>query len=194
MEDQTNEEMQAATEPQENTLSEPQQDDTAAEPQSPKEEIKFQRIMDYKAYRTGMILFRLAVTLALATALAFAGIFSVFFGIILPVIALIIGAIAILVSLGNEQTYNVYNTRVVIKRRGDDKRKSVPLQNIVSVRFKSAFYEKRRCIGTVTICAKNDSGAVKKYKLKHIFDAKPVIEYLNGFISGGNADGSQDRK
>lgn len=194
MENQTNEEMQAATEPQENILSEPQQEDAAAEPQVQKEEIKLQRIMDYKAYRTGMILFRLSVTLAVAVALAFTFMVSVFFGILLPVSALIIGAIAILVSLGNEQTYNVYNTRVVIKRRGDDTRKSVPLENIVSVQFKSAFYEKRRCIGTVTIRAKNDNGAVKKYKLKHIFDAKPVVEYLNGFISGGNADGSQDRK
>lgn len=154
------------------------------------EEIMFQRIMDYRAYRRGMIMKRILITALVAFALLFTSRISIVFGIILPVIAIIIGAISILVSMGNERTYNIYNTRVVIKRRGDDTRKSVPLENIVSVKFKSAFYEKRLCIGTVTIRAKNAKGKIKKYKLKHIFDAKPVVEYLTGVIDGRstNAD------
>lgn len=164
-----------------------------AEPTSPQnEEIKFQRIMDYKAYRRGMKLWRCTITLIAAVALAMLGFVWLFLGVVGALTAVIVGAISILASLNNEQTYNVYNTRVVIKRRGDDKRKSVPFENIVSVKYKSAFYEKRKCVGTVTIFAKNDKGKVKKYKLKHIFDAMPVVEYINGEIKRGNNDGGSD--
>lgn len=150
-----------------------------------KEEIMFQRIMSYKAYRRGMILTRVLITAAAAFALVFTVRIFILLGVILPVIAIIIGAISILVSMGNERNYTVYNTRVVIKRRGDDARRSVPIENIVSVKYKSAFYEKRMCVGTITIKAKNARGKVKTYKLKHVFDAMPLVEYLTG-VTGIN--------
>lgn len=159
-----------------------------------KEEIMFQRIMSYKAYRRGMILTRMLITAAAAIALGFTIRLYILLGILLPVIAIIVGAISILVSMGNERNYTVYNTRVVIKRRGDDTRKSVPLDNIVSVKYKSAFYEKRMCVGTITIRAKNAKGNVKTYKLKHVFDAMPVVEYLTSVINGRNTNADQNRE
>ena len=161
------------------------------QPQSERDEIKFQRIMEYKAYRRGMYLKRLAIALILVVGLAFTGYISLFFGIVLPISAFIIVVITILASMGNEQTYTVYTTRVVLKKRGDDKRASVPLDSIVSVKYKSAWYEKRMCVGTVTITANTD-GKTKKYKMKHILDAKPIVQFLNDSINGGNNDGGQD--
>ncbi|MDE6293494.1 MAG: hypothetical protein K2L88_02595 [Clostridiales bacterium] len=157
------------------------------------EEIVLQRIMDYKAYRRGMIMTRMLITLAATVALAFLIRFNIVLGLLLPVAAVIIGAISILVSMGNERTYTIYNTRVVIKRRGEDTRKSVPLESIESVTYKSAFYEKRMCIGTVTIKAKNAKGKLKNYKLKHIFDAQPVVDYLTGVI-GRNTNADEGRE
>lgn len=165
---------------------------TDVEPKGEKEEIKFQRIMQYKAYRRGMLIFRLSVATVLAVALAFTGFISIFFGIALPVTVFIVAAITILASMGNEQTYTVYNTRVVLKRRGADSRKSVPLDKIVSVEYKSAFYEKRGCTATVTIKAKDDNGKIKKYKMKHILDYKPIVEYFNENINGRKTNGGQD--
>ncbi|MCH5155717.1 MAG: hypothetical protein J1F69_03840 [Clostridiales bacterium] len=163
-----------------------------AAPKEKREEIKFQRIMHYKAYRRGMMLKRLGIALLLMVASAFTGYISILFGIALPVFVLIIVSISILASMGNEQTYNVYNTRVVFRKRGDDGRRSVPLDSIMSVKYKSAWYEKRMCVGTVTVTAKNDKGQIKKYKMKHILDAKPVVEYLNSIIDGRKTDDGKD--
>ncbi|MDE6201781.1 MAG: hypothetical protein K2M47_07930 [Clostridiales bacterium] len=165
---------------------------TETPPQEQKEEIVFQRIMDYKAYRRGMLIFRLSIATVLAVGLAFTFFISVFFGIALPVTVFIVTAITILASMGNEQTYTVYNTRVVLKRRGADSRKSVPLDSITSVEHKSAFYEKRGCTATVTIKAKDDKGKIKKYKMKHILDYKPILNYINDNINGRKTDGGQD--
>lgn len=162
------------------------------QPQEQKEEIKFQRIMNYKAYRMGMLLFRLGIATALAVGLAFTCFISLFFGIVLPVVVYIFATISILFSINNEQTYNVYTARVVLKRRGDYGRKSVPFDRIVSVDYKSAFYEKRGCTGTVTIKAKDDKGKIKKYKMKHILDYKPVVQYINESVNGRKTDGGQD--
>ena len=140
---------------------------TDVEPKDEKEEIKFQRIMQYKAYRRGMIMTRLGIATALAAALAFTGFISIFFAIVLPVVVYIFATISILFSVNNEQSYNIYTARIVLKRRGDYGRKSVPLDSIESVSCKSAFYEKRSCTATVTIKAKDDKGKIKKYKMKH---------------------------
>lgn len=163
-----------------------------ATPQEQREEIKFQRIMQYKAYRRGMIMFRLGIATVLAVALALTGFISIFFGIVLPVVVYIFATISILFSVNNEQSYNVYTARVVLKRRGDYGRKSVPLDSIESVRCKSAFYEKRSCTATVTIKAKDDKGKIKKYKMKHILDYKPIVEYINESIRRRKTDGGQD--
>ena len=95
-------------------------------------------------------------------------------------------------SVNNEQSYNVYTARGVLKRRGDYGRKSVPLDSIESVEHKSAFYEKRSCTATVTIKAKDDNGKIKKYKMKHILDYKPIVAYINESINRRKTDGGQD--
>lgn len=194
MTDITNDEqnMLAAEQNDEQIAQDSDKPETPPQPQDQKEEIKFQRIMQYKTYRRGMLTFRLGIATALAVGLAFTGFISIFFGIVLPVVVYIGAAISILTSLSNEQTYNVYTERVVLKRRGDDGRKSVPFDRIVSVSCKSAFYEKRSCTGTVTITAKNDKGKLKKYKMKHILDYKPIVQYVNEGINGRKTDGGQD--
>lgn len=155
---------------------------------SEKESIQFQYIMNSKAYRRGMMLFRITATvIAVGGALA-ACAYSIALGIIFAVIVGAIGALTVIVALGNERTYTVYNTRIVLKRRGDDFRKSVPMQNIVGVKYKSAFYEKDLCVGTLTVKAKDENGKIKRYKLKHIFDGKPLVKYLNDVIDGRNTN------
>ncbi|MDE6029150.1 MAG: hypothetical protein K2F90_02370 [Clostridiales bacterium] len=165
---------------------------TDTSPAPEKEEIKFQRIMQYKAYRRGMIMLRLGVATVLAAALAFTAFISIFFGIVLPVIVYIFAVISILFSVNNEQSYNVYTARVVLKRRGDYGRKSVPLDSVESVTYRSAFYEKRGCTATITIKAKNEKGKTKKYKMKHILDYKPIVAYINESIDRRKTNGSQD--
>ncbi|MDE7107597.1 MAG: hypothetical protein K2O39_04665 [Clostridiales bacterium] len=192
--------MNDVTNDEQNTLAAESQDEQITldsdKPEAPsqeqKEEIKFQRIMEYKTYRKGMVMFRLAVATAVAVGLAFTSFISIFFGIALPVTVFIVTAITILYSLGNEQTYNVYTARVVLKRRGDYGRKSIAFDSIVSVEYKSAFYEKRACVGTVIIKAKSDNGKIKKYKMKHILDYKPVVQYINESINGRKTNGGQD--
>ena len=158
------------------------------ETETEKETIRFQYIMNSKAYRRGMMLFRITATvIAVGGTLAICA-FSVVLGIISAVIVGVLGALTVIVALGNEQTYTVYNTRIVLKRRGDYSRKSVPMQSITAVKCKSAFYEKNMCVGTVTVKAKTDKGSVKSYKLKHIFDYKPLVKYLNEIIDGRNTN------
>ncbi len=152
------------------------------------ESIEFQYIMNSKAYRRGMMLFRISATVIATGGVLAVCAFSVVLGIICAVMVAAIGTITVLVALGNEQTYTVYNTRIVLKRRGDYSRKSVPMQNVTAVKCKSAFYEKDLCVGTVTVKAKNDKGKIKQYKLKHIFDYKPLVKYLNEVIDGRNTN------
>lgn len=164
-----------------------------------KEKVEFQFIMNYKAYRRKMIAERVAVSVALAAAACGLCVFSVIVGILVAAIVLIFGAVSVLLSLGSEQTYTVYNTRVVLKRRDADKRISVPLENIVSVKYKRAFYEKDLATGTLTVSARSENGKIKKYRLRHIFNAAPAIDYINaaikeqGHTQDDNAD-NNDRK
>ena len=147
------------------------------------EKIEFQRIMNYKAYRRKMITLRVGLSVIIAGGLMGVCVKSVTLAIILAVIALCLGAIAVIAALGNEQTYTVYNTRVVLKKRGDDKRKIVPLENITKVSCRRAFYERGLATDTVTITAKAENGKTKKYRMRHIFDAKPVVEFITTAIA-----------
>lgn len=153
-----------------------------------KEKILFQHIMSSKAYRRGMLLCRVPITAVVAGALAGFCAISVILGILLAAMAICFGVVFILAALGSEHTYTVYNTRVVIKRRGDYSRKSVPIGSITSVKCKSAFYEKDLHTATIYIKAKDDSGKVKRYRMRHVFDYKPVADYLVSAINGGKAD------
>ena len=147
------------------------------------EKIEFQRIMNYKAYRRKMIPTRVGLSVLIAGGLMGVCVKSVTLAIILAVIVLCFGAISVIVALSNEQTYTVYNTRIVLKKRNADKRKVVPLENITKVSCGRAFYERNLATDTVTITAKNEKGKTKQYRMRHIFDAKPVVEYINAAIA-----------
>lgn len=158
------------------------------------DEILFQRIMSSKAYRRGMILYRCIATAIVAGGLASFCVISIVLGILLAVMAIAIGIIIILASLSNEYTYTVYDTRLTLKRRGDYGRKTVPLDSVVAVKYKSAFYEKNLCVGTITVKAKIGTGKVKSCKLKHIFDARPILEFLEKTVNGRKTDGGTVRE
>ena len=143
-----------------------------------KDKIEFQYIMNYKAYRRGMIIFRVGATVLVAGGLACLSVIHWALGLIFSVMAAFIGVIFILAALGNEYTYNVYTDRVVIKKRGVDKRTTVAIADIESVKYSRAFYEKGLATGSIKITAKS-GGRKKRYKLKHLFAAQPLVEFLN---------------
>lgn len=143
------------------------------------EKIQFQCVMSYKAYRKIMITRRVCVGAAATGASLALCALSIVIGIIVAVMVALFFAISILVSVGNEQSYTIYNTRVVIKRRGDYGRRSVPMDKILRVDCKVLPLEKSLKTCTIVITAKNEKGKTKKYKLKHVFNAAPIAEYLS---------------
>lgn len=152
------------------------------------EKIEFQRIMNYKAYRRKMIAVRVGLSVLIAGGLMGVCVKSITLAIICAAIVLFLGAISIIVALSNEQTYTVYNTRIVLKKRGNYARKIVPLENITKVSCHRAFYERGLATDTVTITAENENGKTKKFRMRHIFDAKPVVEFINAAIANkGNS-------
>lgn len=146
------------------------------------DKIMFQYVMNYKAYRIRMILFRGLITLLIAGALALFALKSVVLGIVLPMIALFLGVIAVIYGLGNERSYTVYADRVVLRTRGAYKRVTVPISAITRVSYRRAPYEKRFATGTVTLYARV-GGRARKYRLWNIFDARPAIDYINERIT-----------
>ncbi len=142
------------------------------------EKLLFQYIMNYKAYRRIMITTRVLIVLLIAGGAATFALLNVALGIIFPLIVAFLGAIFVIAGLHNEETYMVFEDRVVIKR--GQKKIVVPIDNIKSVSYRRAFYEKDLATGTVKIRATaQGKKTVKTYKLKHIFDAKPVVEFLS---------------
>ncbi len=142
----------------------------------PKEEIEYQYIMNYKAHRRIMLAVRITVTLLISGGLAALCALAIPLGVIASVAVLFFGAIWVIIGLHKERTYTIYNTRFVIKFK--EKCKSVPLENIISVRFRSAFYERDLLTGTLTITAKNEKGRVRRYRMEHIFNAADGVKYL----------------
>ena len=143
--------------------------------------LKFQYIRNYKAYRRIMITTRVIIIVVLAGAAASAALLHIALGILLPLIVAFIGAITIVASLHKEETYMVFEDRVVIK--SGQKRTAFPIGNIKSVKYSRAFYEKDLATGTVKIRATaTDKKSVKTYKLKHIFDAQPVLDFLTAAV------------
>ena len=151
-----------------------------------KEKIVLQYIMNYKAYRRKTIALRIGVAVVIAGGCCGLCALSLVLGIVTAAMALILGTISVLVSLGYEESYTLYNTRVVIKRKNKEKRLSVALDGVTAVGYRRAFYERDVATGTVTFVAKNDKGRRKKYKLKHIFDANPAVEYFKRAIDKNN--------
>ena len=135
-----------------------------------------QYIMNYKAHRRIMLAVRITVTLLISGGLAALCALAIPLGVIASVTVLFFGAIWVIIGLHKERTYTIYNTRFVIKFK--EKCKSVPLENIISVRFRSAFYERDLLTGTLTITAKNEKGRVRRYRMEHIFNAADGVKYL----------------
>lgn len=141
------------------------------------EKIEYQYIMESRVYRRKMIFTRVAVSVVVAGGLVSLVAVNLMVGILLPVAVLFIGAVWVIAGLQSEMTYTVFNTRFVIKNK--EKRISVPLENVISVKYRSAFYEKKYCTGTITIIAKSpDSGRKKTYKMKHVFDGRAGADYI----------------
>lgn len=147
------------------------------------DKIMFQYFMKHKPYRVQMLIMRISITLVVAGGCFAACAASIALGIALGVTACSVGAIFIVTALGNEQTYSVYDDRIVLKVRGKDRRMIVPLENVTAVKYKRAFYEKNYATGTVTITAKNEKGRTKKYKMRHIFDAAPAVDFIKEYIA-----------
>ncbi len=148
-----------------------------------KEKIEYQYVMNYKAYRRKAITLRVLGTAVIAGGLAGLCAVSIMLGAVLAAIAVCFGGIAVVVSLGNEQTYTVYNTRIVLKRRHSEKRTTAAMDSVVKVAYKRAWYEKDLGTGTITVTAKTDKGGTRKYKLRHVFNGMPAVEYIQNVIA-----------
>ena len=142
----------------------------------PEEKILFQYILNYKAYRRIMLSTRITITAIVAGGLAGLCAFNVVLGIMAAVVAVAVGVIWIIIGLHKERTYTIYNTRCVIKFK--EKSKSIPIESITAVKYKSAFYERDLLTGTLTITAKNEKGITRKYKMRHIFNGADGVKYL----------------
>lgn len=142
------------------------------------DKILFQYVMSYKAYRRAMISVRVTIAVVAAGALAGLCAVSIPLGIVLALAALFVGAITVVASLHKEYTYTIYETRLVIKRGGDDRRVTVELERVTGVAYRRAFYEKDLGTGTVTVTATDGMGRKKRCRMKHILDAAPCVEFL----------------
>lgn len=146
------------------------------------EKIEFQYIMDSRVYRRKMIATRVVITCLIAGAATAFLLMDLVLGILIPIAVLFVGAVWVIVGLQGEMTYTIYNTRFVVKNK--EKRVSVPLENIIAVKYRSAFYERDVLAGTITITAKDpDNGRKKKYKMKHVFNGGEGADYLAAAIN-----------
>ena len=159
-----------------------------------KEKIEFQYVMNYKAYRREAIACRILLTLVIAVGLAGLCALSVVLGAVLAGIALCFGGISIVVVFAAEQTYTVYNTRIVLKRRNSEKRTSVPMDSVVKVGYKRAWYEKDLGTGTIAVTAKTEKGGTKKYRMRHVFNGLPAVEFIQNTIAQRGFAANEDRK
>lgn len=156
------------------------------------EHIEFQYIMNYKAYRRYMYMTRLAITFVVAAGLFCLWFVRMWLGIIFGTMAFFGGAFAIIAALHREETYIVFNTRFVLKHA--EKRVSVPLENIKSVEYKRAFYEKKLATGTITITAKDPvKGKYKKYRMRHVFGARDGVAFLKNVAADNAKNDGKER-
>lgn len=115
---------------------------------------------------------------------------SIMLGIAVAASIAAVGTIFIVVSLGDTRSYTVYNSRIVLKSRNGQRKVSVPTENIIGVKSTRAVYEKSFDVDTVTVTAKTASG-VRKYKMKHIFNSAPAVEYLKSVVDKNTAEANK---
>ncbi len=150
------------------------------------EKLLFQYIMDYRAYRRKMFMTRITIAAVLTGGLFGLCAIRVWLGIIFGTMAAFAGAIFVIVALHHEETYMIFDTRFVIKH--DDKRASVPLDSMTEVTYKRTFYERDIATGTITIKAADAAkGRNKKYRMKHVFNAREGVAFLKGRIRNGKS-------
>ncbi|MCH5158786.1 MAG: hypothetical protein J1F33_06290 [Clostridiales bacterium] len=155
------------------------------------EKIEFQYITDTRVYRAKMIFTRVIISVIVAGGLSAFVVMSLIIGILLPAVALFIGAIWVISGLQYEMTYTVFNTRFVVKNK--DKRISVPLENVVSVKYGSGPFDKKYLTGTITVKARAEGTLrIKTYKMKHVHDGKAGAEYIAAAIEKHKENGGAD--
>lgn len=140
------------------------------------EKLCYQYIMNFRAYRIPLIVSRVTAAVILSIGGACTVMISVPLGIVLALLFLFLGALSILTKFHHDETYMIFNNRVVIKHSG--KRYTAYTDKIKSVQKKQAFYEKRFGTFTITITALNENNKVKKLKLRHVFDANAGYDFL----------------
>ncbi len=140
------------------------------------EKLLYQYVMNYKAYRRGMLIFRLTVSIVAAGACVAFYLILWALGIIVPLAVAAVCAVWIISAYNKEESYAIYDTRLVIRKHGG--RISVPLDAITAVDYRRAFYEKDLGTGTVIVSSRV-GGKKKKSKLRHVFDAQAGLDFLN---------------
>ncbi len=153
--------------------------------------ILFQYIMNYKAYRRGMLMTRITLTVIAAGGLCGLCAVNIPIGITVALIALFVGAILIIAAYNKERSYTIYDDRVVIKCK--DRRADIGLDGIEAVSIGRAFYEKDLLTSTITVTARTAKGGKRKYRLKHIFDCGDGFEFLKKVAADNKAKQNQSK-
>lgn len=158
------------------------------EPKNQDEKLCYQYIMNFRAYRVPLIISRITASVILSIGGACVTIVSVPLGIVLALLFLFLGALAILTKFHHDETYLIFNNRVVVKH--SNKRYIAYIDKIKSVQKKQAFYEKRFGTYTITVTALNENNRVKKLKLRHVFDANAGYDFLVNAVAARHDSGA----
>ncbi|MDE6401161.1 MAG: hypothetical protein K2L54_00945, partial [Clostridiales bacterium] len=68
------------------------------------------------------------------------------------------------------------------------------MENVVKVAYKRAWYEKDLGTGTITVTAKTEKGGAKKFRLRHVFNGLPAVEYIQNSIAQRGFVTNEDQK
>lgn len=154
------------------------------------DKILFQFSMNTHTHKRAVLSARIPITVILTGAACGLCALSVMLGIAVAAAVVAIGTIMIVVALSDTRSYTVYNSRIVLKRRGGQHKVSVPTEKITGVVSTRSFYEKDLDVDTVIITAKTSRG-VKRYKLKHVFNSAPAVEYLKSVVEQNTAEAAK---
>lgn len=150
------------------------------------DKILFQFTMNPHAYRREAIAVRALATVLIAGAACGLCALSIMLGVAIAAAVVAVGTITVVVAFADARSYTVYASRIVLKRRNAQHKTSVPIESITAVRSTRAFYQKEFDVDTVTVTARTKNG-VKKYRLKHILNSAPAVEFLKSAVEKNNA-------